>query len=166
MNKILPTLLLLLVLCAPALGADIAPAKAQMIRQLMDMTGAHNMSLQFAKVMNQQVAQVLKATQPDVPERALEVVENEINRMMEQEAPALLNRLAPIYDRQFSETELQQLIAFYQTDLGKKTITVMPTIMRESLAAGQAWGQEMAPKLMTRLEARFKQEKIELSLER
>ncbi len=165
MKKILLTLLLMLALACPALGAGISPEKTRQIQQLMEMTGARNMGLQFAKVMNQQVAQVLKATQPEVPERALEVVEDEINRMMEQEAPTLLNLLVPIYDRQFSAAELQQLITFYETDLGKKTITVMPTIMRESLAAGQDWGRNMAPKLMKRLEERFKQEKIEMSLE-
>jgi len=34
---------------------------------------------------------------------------------------------------------LKQLIKFYRTDVGKKTITKMPVLMQEGFAAGQAW---------------------------
>lgn len=166
MKRTLLPLLLLLALASPALATEVAPAKAKQIQELMQLTGAQNLGVQFGKIMTQQIFQVLKAAKPETPDRAFLIIEEETNAMMEQEAPALLANLVPIYDRHFSEGELKQLIAFYQTDLGKKTIAVMPKVMQESLATGQAWGQEMAPKLMARLEERFKQEKIELPEEK
>lgn len=165
MKTSLLSLLLLLALSTPALAAEVTPAKAKQIQQLMELTGARNLGQQFGRIMTQQIYQVLRAAKPETPERALLLIEEETNALMEQESPALLADLVPIYDRHFSEVELQQLIAFYQTDLGKKTIAVMPMVMQESVAAGQAWGQAMAPKLMARLEERFKKEKIELPQE-
>lgn len=162
----LALVLLLLALASPALAAEPSAAKAQQIRELMQLTGAENLGLQFGKIMTQQIFQVLKAAKPETPDRAFLIIEEETSAMMKQEAPALLASLVPIYDRHFTEGELQQLIAFYQTELGKKTIAVMPKVMQESLATGQAWGQEMAPKLMARLEERFKKEKIELPEEK
>lgn len=165
MKKSLLSLALLLALSTPALAAEVDPAKAKQIQQLMELTGAQNLGQQFAKIMTAQIYQVLRAAKPETPERAFLIIEEETNAMMDQESPALLASLVPIYDQHFSEAELKKLVAFYQTDLGKKTIAVMPRVMQESVAAGQAWGQAMAPKLMGRLEERFKKEKIELPQE-
>jgi hypothetical protein len=165
MKKSLLALALLLALSTPALAAEVDPAKAKQIQQLMELTGAQNLGQQFGKIMTQQIYQVLRAAKPETPERAFLIIEEETNNLMEQESPALLASLVPIYDQHFSEAELKKLVAFYQTDLGKKTIAVMPRVMQESVAAGQAWGQAMAPKLMARLEERFKKEKIELPQE-
>lgn len=166
MKKSLLSLALLLALSTPALTAEVDPAKAKQIQQLMELTGAQNLGQQFGKIMTAQIYQVLRAAKPETPERAFLVIEEETNNLMDQESPALLASLVPIYDQHFSEAELKKLVAFYQTDLGKKTIAVMPMVMKESVAAGQAWGQAMAPKLMERLEERFKKEKIELPEEK
>lgn len=168
MNRPLTHLLLLLILAlsTPALAAEVSPEKTKQIEHLMELTGARNLGLEFGKIMTQQIYQVLKSAKPQTPERAFLIIEEETNGMMAQESPGLLASLVPIYDRHFTEAELKQMVAFYQTDLGKKTIAVMPMVMKESLAAGQVWGQKMAPKLMARLEERFKQEKIELPEEK
>ena len=162
MIKSLISLALLLALSTPVLAAEVSPAKAKQIQQLMELTGAQNLGQQFGKIMTQQIYQVLRSAKPETPERAFLIIEEETNAMMDQESPALLASLVPIYDRHFSEAELKNLVAFYQTDLGKKTIAVMPMVMQESVAAGQSWGQAMSPKLMARLVERFKKEKIEL----
>lgn len=162
MIKSLISLVLLLALPTPALAAEVSPAKAQQIQQLMKLTGAQNLGQQFGKIMTQQIYQVLRSAKPETPERAFLIIEEETNAMMDQESPALLASLVPIYDQHFTEAELKKLVGFYQTDLGRKTIAVMPMVMKESVAAGQAWGQAMSPKLMARLVERFKKEKIEL----
>lgn len=39
----------------------------------------------------------------------------------------------PIYDKYFTEQDLKDLIAFYKTPTGQKSIEVMPDVLRESL---------------------------------
>jgi len=49
----------------------------------------------------------------------------------------LLSKLIPVYDRNLSGQELQGLINFYNSDLGRKYILITPVIMKESMQAGQ-----------------------------
>ena len=41
----------------------------------------------------------------------------------------------PLYDRYFEESELEEIVTFYRSQAGRKTLAVMPVIMREGLAA-------------------------------
>ena len=40
----------------------------------------------------------------------------------------------PLYDKTFSEAELRQMVAFYRTPVGRKSIEVMPSLMQEAAA--------------------------------
>lgn len=150
----------LMPLVPPAFAAPEAAAdKPAAIRQLMQVMGADNLSAQFGQAMTQQIYQVLKTTRPELPPEALGIVQDEIGRLLAEDGDKLLGQIAAIYDRNFSEGEIRELTAFYQTELGRKTVTVTPLIIQESMALGKSWGQSAGPKLMGRLEARFKQTK-------
>jgi len=71
--------------------------------------------------------------------------------------------ITPIYHRHFTHDEIKGLIAFYQTDLGSKTIRVMPALLQESMSAGQQWGQTLAPEIRRRVLERLKAEGVDLS---
>ena len=60
----------------------------------------------------------------------------------------------PIYERHFTHDEIEQLIAFYESPIGKKLIKVQPQIAIESMTAGQEW----AKKLIERIKARLPEE--------
>ncbi len=46
----------------------------------------------------------------------------------------VLNRVAlVVYDKNFTEAELKDIIAFYKTPTGQKTLKQMPDVMRESM---------------------------------
>lgn len=44
-------------------------------------------------------------------------------------------QIVPIYERAFTISEIRDLIAFYKTPTGQKSIDSMPTVLREALAA-------------------------------
>jgi hypothetical protein len=69
-----------------------------------------------------------------------------------------------IYHRHLDDKEIRGLIAFYETPLGKKLIEVTPAISQESVAAGMAWGQRMAPILNQRITDRLKKEGINIQI--
>ncbi|RQH10849.1 DUF2059 domain-containing protein, partial [Okeania hirsuta] len=50
----------------------------------------------------------------------------------------------PIYDKYFTEEDLQTLIEFYQTPTGRKTIELMPQLFQESM---QRTAQVLNPKI-------------------
>lgn len=70
----------------------------------------------------------------------------------------LLTRMVPVYARHFNHEEVRGLLAFYETDLGRKTISVMPTLMQEGAELGQAWAAEIMPRVQETLQARLRAE--------
>jgi len=52
----------------------------------------------------------------------------------------------PIYDKYFTQDEIEGLTKFYQTPLGKKVVTVLPQVLvesqTESMKLGEKYGRE------------------------
>lgn len=55
--------------------------------------------------------------------------------------------MVKIYTAEFTEQELKELLAFYQTPLGKKTVAKMPKLMAKGAELGQQRVQEHLPEL-------------------
>ena len=70
----------------------------------------------------------------------------------------LMAQLLPIYARHFTHDDILGMIAFYQSDVGKHVIAEMPSLMQESMMAGQRWGADMQPRLQATLAERLKAE--------
>jgi hypothetical protein len=63
----------------------------------------------------------------------------------------LIDQVIPVYDKHFTHQEILELLAFYQTPIGKKTILVLPKVTNESMLAGQRWGQSLGPEIERRI---------------
>lgn len=134
-------------------------SKAAAVRELMELMRAAELADQFGQAMTQQLYQVLKTTRPELPPEAFEIVREEVGRQLAEDRDKLLGQMAAIYEKNFAEQEMRDLIAFYQSDLGRRTMAVIPQIIQESMGLGKSWGQAVGPKLMARLEERFKKSK-------
>jgi hypothetical protein len=55
----------------------------------------------------------------------------------------LTNVLAPVYHKYLNEKDLDNIIAFYQSESGAKLGLNTPAIMQESMQIGQQWGQKI-----------------------
>jgi hypothetical protein len=49
--------------------------------------------------------------------------------------------LVPIYATHLTRDEIEQLIRFYESPVGRRLTAVQPMISQESMAAGQTWGE-------------------------
>jgi hypothetical protein len=63
----------------------------------------------------------------------------------------LVNMLAPVYEKHMTENDLNEVIKFYNSPVGKKLAEKTPAITEESMQAGQVWGQAVAQKVMQKL---------------
>lgn len=63
----------------------------------------------------------------------------------------LVTMLTPVYEKHMSEADLNEVIKFYNSPVGKKLAEKTPAIMTESMTAGQTWGQTVGQKVMTKL---------------
>ncbi len=57
--------------------------------------------------------------------------------------PRFIDMLVPVYDSHFSKPQLEQLLAFYESPLGRHLTKVQPEITVQSAQAGQKWGAEL-----------------------
>jgi len=50
------------------------------------------------------------------------------------------------------------MLAFYQSEVGRKAIAMMPDLTREGAAIGEQWARANMPRVMQVLETRLKSE--------
>lgn len=62
--------------------------------------------------------------------------------------------LVDMYEESFSEAELRDLIAFYKTPTGQKSLTVLPALMGRAMELGSALGKEHTHELETMIRTR------------
>lgn len=61
----------------------------------------------------------------------------------EESLNILLEKMYIIYDKYYTTQDLRDMLEFYKSDIGKKTLRVMPYVLRDSTTAGVEWSQEM-----------------------
>lgn len=115
--------------------------KTDNIKKLLELTGSGNLGVQVAESM----VTSFKQTYPDVPDELWNDFKKGLN------ADAIINMVTPIYEKYYTETDIQQLIDFYQTALGKKVIASMPAVMQESMEVGRIYGRELGEKVYKNL---------------
>jgi hypothetical protein len=155
------------VLAAPAGADNIVPAKRADIEKLMRITGPPDVTKQISNFFVRQMSQAIKASRPDLPARAYQILGEEINRVIEEQMTAkggFLDMVIPIYAKHFSHEDIKGLLKFYQSDLGKKTIKVEPLILQEKLALAQDWSKSLEPIIKNKINQRFQKEGIDFSI--
>jgi hypothetical protein len=121
---------------------SFSQGREDVARELLNKTGSGKMGIQ---VMNQMMDSYEKAF-PKVPHEFWEEFKKEVR------AEDLVEMILPVYTSHFTSEEMQELINFYDTAIGKKYIKLMPEIMRESMEVGQAWGKEIGEKVRAKME--------------
>jgi uncharacterized protein len=148
-----------------AFSDELNSEKKIAIKQLLEITEAMKIGALFADAFLQQITQALKQSKPDIDPKAFEIIESEVNNVINEELvekESLLPHMIPIYHKHLSLEEINGLIQFYQTPLGKKALNAMPQMMQEGMQAGQVWGQSVGQKIHERLMERFKKEGVEI----
>ncbi len=159
--------ILLAVLCFQAFGQNtVSPQKRELIKELLVITDAVKTAEAAMAQMNQEMPKIMKqlslqqaessglsASQRKEFEESFEAtVIRMVKRMQEKMATSLnlaeyMEKVSlELYDKYFSESELKDMLAFYKTPTGKKTIEVMPKLMADSM---QKSTEQFMPKMMS-----------------
>ncbi len=121
-------------------------AKTIKIRVLISLNGASRAGMSAVKQM---LAQYQKAY-PAVDSAVWNRIAGYYNEK------DLTSLLVPIYERHFSEVEVDEMIDFYKSPAGRKMVEKLPLITSESQAAGKIWGEHIAAKIQKDIEAASK----------
>jgi uncharacterized protein len=131
--------LVLFIFLAPLCAFSQTDAKTEKIKNLMDVMGSSKM---FEQMKTMMVAQFRKEAANISDDSFQKAVEKSMN------TDSLLKKVAGIYNKYYSEEDIDHITEFYQTPTGKKVIETMPKIMQESMSVGQSWGMASHDSLM------------------
>jgi hypothetical protein len=149
-----------LLLSSGAFADDLNDEKKAAIRELMEMTGAHQLPALLTQSMGQKITQLLQQRVPISPEAAATIrkeTEAAVGEAL-SEGGSYYEAIYPVYHQHFSLEEIRALIAFNKSPAGRKMAQVMPSLVQDTAAAGQRWGQEAGPAMFNRVVERLQKE--------
>ncbi len=118
--------------------------KQEDIKKLMNVSGSASMVDQIVDAMIPQYKQAIPTVPAAYWDRAA--------LKMKAAGPDLINELVPIYDRYFTESEIKDLIKFYESPVGKKMVLNQPLILKDSMTVGQNWGMKIGQEIVEDLQ--------------
>ncbi|WP_158247201.1 DUF2059 domain-containing protein [Geothermobacter hydrogeniphilus] len=155
LTRTLLLILLSLAVAGPVSADPLTPAKSAGIRYLMQLTGTDNMEPELSGQLKSRARQALKADGDKISERVEAIVDFEVRQLLAERRDLLEDKLMHIYADHFSHDEIKQLISFYRSDIGKKSLRVLPAIRTESRETGRQWGETLVTELVRRINARM-----------
>lgn len=140
--------------------AEAQPAPDSKVRadieRLMEVTKSAELGAQVGDLMALQIVQMSSAETPEAVARCREIAAAAIRELLA--GKELLEELMPVYERHFTHEEIREMIAFYETPLGKKTIDVMPRVMADSMQIGQRWAARVMPEIQQKVTKQMREE--------
>lgn len=125
-----------------ALGLVTAQqANKAKVKELLELTGSAKIGVQ---IMNNMIPSFQKSYS-NVPEQFWKDFLKEINIEEIEEL------IIPVYEKYYTDEDINNLIAFYKTPTGVKVIQTMPQVLQESMSIGNKWGAQLAELVMKRL---------------
>ena len=141
--------LLPLAIC-PLIKADEASHREVALRVLEVTESDERMRVGFQTMIDPILAAM---RQRGMPETATQEVRDAFEKWFTDEIKweDIKPRLVDVYVKEFTEAELKELHAFYQTPTGKKTIEKMPNVMQQSAKIGSEYAQSKKDSLQAKL---------------
>lgn len=125
---------------------ELSPAE-----QIVELTGFESAGFDAARAAFRPVIDEFRAEGYDA--KVLQKIESAADAFFRKvmSDPALKTGAAKFYKDSFSDEELEELLAFYQTPLGRKALTRLPRILEDSRTLGQELAEKHAPAFQDQL---------------
>lgn len=146
-------------------AADTSSAqKKENIRKLIKISGNADIILQRSTIpYDNQMSLIIQRLRPDLSKTTANKLSQELRTEIERNVQApggLMDYIISIYNSHFTHQEIRDWLLFYESPLGKKINSTMPSVMEESNFAYQQWNRNINPVLYEWLKKRLKKEGI------
>jgi hypothetical protein len=138
---------------ALAQTAQPPAASLSLAKQLVEVTGATALfSPLIAGVVEQ--SKLLYLQQNPMLQKDLNEIAEKMRADLQKRFPEITDEVARQYATHFTESELKEILAFYQSAAGKKMLQKQPEVVNNSMHFAQEW----ANKLSTEVTAKMRDE--------
>jgi len=124
-----------------------SPAALLLAKQIVEIKGVQNVFAPLVRGVVEKTKQMFLQTnfmwQKDLDEVAVIEEKKYAPRVSE-----LVDATARMYAQHFTEQELRQLLAFYQSPVGKKALAEEPRVLDEAMAYAGTWGDNLSQEVV------------------
>jgi hypothetical protein len=139
----------------PAVAQEISPDHLKLARQYVDLTdkaGIYEGTLVQTAI---HTAQTMLSQNPGLGDPINKAIEKVLSDYKTRKGD-LFDQFARVYALNFSEDELKQIIAFYQTDVGKKLTVANQSINGDLQKVMQLFDANLQPEFYAKVRAELK----------
>src|SRR5580704_1365805 len=134
---------------------QVSPAQLALAKQIVEIKGVKAM---FAPLVHG----VVKKTTDSVMQtnmmwaKDINDIAVQIEKDYQPRGQEIVDATARFYASHFTEPELKQILAFYQSPVGQKMLVEEPRALDESMSYAGSWGDNLSIEVMSRLRAEMK----------
>lgn len=128
---------------AATADAAIDPAFEADIQRLLALSGA---VMNGQQVVDQMMVS-MRQLAPELPEAFWAEAKTELR------AEEFVGLIVPIWAKYYTHDEVKALIAFYESPVGRKMVSVQPAVLTEAMEAGRRWGEAVGVRIMLKVQA-------------
>jgi len=143
-----------LLAAASARAEDPDPAVAK-AKELLAAAQQDKMADQVITLMEKPLSQLVESTNPGRGKEVEALLHDQFLPAMREHLPEFMDLAAHVYAQHFSVEELDQLLAFYKSPVGKKLVAEQPAMLTEMTGIAQAWGRNVAGEVLRKMAPEF-----------
>lgn len=151
---------------APTVSAAMSPAdKAAVDAAARALLRAAKLVESTKKLYNQLIPQMMgqiQRRQPDMPGRAFDIIEEELERIPAVASSELHEFTVAMYIERFTVEEMNKIVAFYRSDVGQKAQRELADIGATGVESGRKIGLRLGSLAVERAVKRIQEEGLEL----
>lgn len=125
---------------------DLPPETQELASRLVNASGTARTFDEVLPLIAEQTKNAFIRSNPDMQLGIISVVDR-IAVDLVSRRPELDNYFARVWASGFTNEEMEELIAFYETETGKKLAQTMPRLLAVQTAAAQQWGDSVAEEM-------------------
>ena len=133
---------------APAAsGPQPSPGALLLAKQIVEIKGVKNIFAPLVRGVVEKTKNMFMQTNFMWAKDLNEVAAIE-EKQFAPRVSELVDATARIYAQHFTEPELKQLLAFYQSPVGKKALVEEPKVLDEAMAYAGTWGDNLSQEVI------------------
>ena len=143
---------------------EVSPEALAASRELMTLTQSDRMLDQFLVMFTPQVSALIEKANPEKGPLVRKIMDEMMLPEMRKQIPEAIDEVAKVYSRHFSLEELNELIAFYKSPIGRKFVEQQSPLMADLSRVDQEWGQRATLKALRNLAPKLKEQGIDVPI--
>lgn len=139
----------------PADAGDPTPEHVAKARRLILATGISRSFQVIIPEFMEQIGNTLTQSRPELVGDMNKVLD-QLRPEFDKQSDEMIDQSARIYAKLLSEKDIDAVLAFYDSDAGKKYVGAQPLFLNQLVSGMQAWQQKISVIMMSRVREEMK----------